>query len=64
MRSIVLPVKFSVLRSLDDSERTYAVSIQIWSLVILPPQDEPIFVEMMQEQLGLASKRDSLAEYL
>ena len=29
VRSIVFPVKFSVLRSFDDNDRTYAVSIQI-----------------------------------
>src|SRR3954470_4068904 len=37
VRSTVFPVKFSVLRSFDDRERTYAVSIQISSLEILPP---------------------------
>ncbi|MBA3645711.1 MAG: hypothetical protein H0W63_05980 [Gemmatimonadaceae bacterium] len=38
MRSIVFPLKFSVLKFFDESERRYAVSIQIWSLDILPPQ--------------------------
>jgi hypothetical protein len=33
-------------------------------VLILPPQDEPIFVEMMQEQLGLVSTHDKLAERL
>jgi hypothetical protein len=37
---------------------------KVMTVLILPPQDEPIFVEMMQKQLGPASKRDSLAKYL
>jgi hypothetical protein len=30
-------------------------------LLVLPPQDEPIFLGMMQEQLGLASLQDRIA---
>ena len=33
-------------------------------VLVLPPQDLPIFVEMMQEQLGLASTHDKIAERL
>ena len=33
-------------------------------MLILPPQDESIFVRMMQEQLGLVSMQDQIAEHL
>ena len=33
-------------------------------MLILPSQDEPIFVRMMQEQLGLSSMQDRIAEHL
>ena len=33
-------------------------------VVILPPQDEPIFIEMMKKELGLASMQDKIAERL
>jgi hypothetical protein len=33
-------------------------------MLILPPQDEPIFVEMMKKGLGLASMQDKIAERL
>jgi hypothetical protein len=32
--------------------------------LILPPQDEPIFVEMMKKELGLDSMQDKIAERL
>ena len=31
------------------------------NVLVLPPQDEPIFLQMMQEQLGLASMQDRIA---
>jgi hypothetical protein len=37
---------------------------KVMKVLILPPQDEPIFVEMMQKGLGLDSKQDSLARHL
>jgi hypothetical protein len=37
---------------------------KVMTVLILPPQDEPIFVEMMQEELGLASTQDRIAEHL
>jgi hypothetical protein len=33
-------------------------------MLVLPPPDEPIFLRMMQEQLGLASTKDRIAEHL
>jgi hypothetical protein len=30
-------------------------------VVVLPPQDEPIFIEMMQKKLGLNSMQDRIA---
>ncbi len=32
--------------------------------VILPPQDEPIFIDLMRKQLGLGSMQDKLADRL
>jgi hypothetical protein len=32
--------------------------------LVMPPEDEPIFVRMVQEQLGLASKQDRIAVHL
>lgn len=32
--------------------------------VILPPRDEPIFVKMIMQKLGLSSVHEQLAEYL
>ena len=37
---------------------------KLLKVLVLPPQDEPIFIEMMQEQLGLASTQDKIAERL
>jgi hypothetical protein len=37
---------------------------KLLKVLILPPQDEPIFIVMMQEQLGLDSTHDKLAERL
>ena len=37
---------------------------KLLKVLILPPQDEPIFVEMMKEQLGLSSMQDRIAERL
>ncbi len=37
---------------------------KLLKVLVLPPQDEPIFLEMMQEQLGLASTQDRIAERL
>jgi len=37
---------------------------KLLKVLILPPQDEPIFVEMMTEQLGLSSMQDRIAERL
>jgi hypothetical protein len=33
-------------------------------VLILPPQDEPIFVEMMKKELGLDSLQDKIAQRL
>jgi len=37
---------------------------KLLTVSILPPQDEPIFVEMMQKELGLNSMQDKIAEHL
>jgi hypothetical protein len=37
---------------------------KLLEVLILPSQDEPIFIRMMQEQLGLVSKQDRIAEHL
>jgi hypothetical protein len=37
---------------------------KVMTVLILPPQDEPIFVEMMQKELGLDSMQDKIAEHL
>ena len=34
---------------------------KLLTVLILPPQDEPIFIEMMKEQLGLNSMQDKIA---
>ena len=34
---------------------------KILAVLVLPPQDEPIFLRMMQEQLGLTSMQDRIA---
>jgi hypothetical protein len=34
---------------------------RLQEVLILPPQDEPIFIEMMKEQLGLNSMQDKIA---
>ena len=53
------------LREHKESVKALDLTLEkVMTVLILPPQDEPIFVEMMREQLGLASTRDSLAEYL
>ena len=33
-------------------------------VLVLPPQDEPIFVKLMKEKLGLNSTQDRIAEPL
>jgi hypothetical protein len=37
---------------------------KLLKVLILPPQDEPIFVEMMQKELGLTSTLDRIADRL
>jgi hypothetical protein len=37
---------------------------KLLKVLILPPQDEPIFVEMMKKELGLNSAEDQIAERL
>jgi hypothetical protein len=37
---------------------------RVMTVLILPPQDEPIFVEMMQKELGLVSMQDRIADHL
>jgi hypothetical protein len=37
---------------------------KLLKVLVLPPQDEPIFIEMMQERLGLNSTQDRIAERL
>jgi len=37
---------------------------ELLKVLVLPPEDEPIFIEMMKEQLGLDSTHDKLAERL
>jgi hypothetical protein len=34
------------------------------TVLVLTPQDEPVFIDMMTEQLGLTSKGDPIAERL
>jgi hypothetical protein len=48
-------------------ERVQAGSTKLERLLevlILPPRDEPSFIEMMAEQPGLSSMRDQIAERL
>ena len=37
---------------------------KLLQVLVLPPQDEPIFVEMMKKELGLNSMQDKIAERL
>jgi hypothetical protein len=37
---------------------------KLLKVLILPPQDEPIFIEMMKKELGLASTQEKIAERL
>ena len=37
---------------------------KVLTVLILPPQDEPIFVKMMQKELGLNSMQNRIAEHL
>jgi hypothetical protein len=37
---------------------------KLLKVLILPPQDEPIFIEMMKKELGLASMQERIAERL
>ena len=37
---------------------------KLLKVLVLPPQDEPIFVEMMQKELGLTSTQDKIADRL
>jgi hypothetical protein len=37
---------------------------KLMTVLILPPQDQPIFVELMQKALGLASMRERIADHL
>jgi hypothetical protein len=37
---------------------------KLLTILILPPQDEPVFVEMMEKELGLNSTKDGIAEHL
>ena len=34
---------------------------KLLKVLILPPEDEPIFVELMQKELGLDSMQDKIA---
>ena len=37
---------------------------KLLKVLVLPPQDEPIFIEMMKKELGLNSMQDRIAERL
>jgi hypothetical protein len=37
---------------------------KLLDVLVMPQQDEPIFIRMMQEQLGLVSKQDRITEHL
>ena len=37
---------------------------KLLKVLILPPQDEPILIKMMQKELGLNSMQDKIAERL
>jgi hypothetical protein len=37
---------------------------KLLDVLVMPPQDEPIFIRMMQQQLGLTSKQSRIAEHL
>ena len=37
---------------------------KLLKVLVLPPQDEPIFIKLMQERLGLNSTQDRIAERL
>ena len=37
---------------------------KLLEVLVMPQQDEPIFIKMMQEQLGLPSMQDRIAEHL
>ena len=53
------------LREYKESVGSLELSLEtLLGVLILPPQDEPIFVEMMKKELGLASMQDRIAERL
>src|SRR4051812_22363110 len=53
------------LREHGESVESLGLTLEeLLKVLILPPQDEPIFVEMMKEELGLDSTHDKLAERL
>ena len=66
------PEEHSRIEEFIDCLREHKESIEFLDLtlekllkvLILPPQDEPIFVETMKEQLGLSSMQDRIAERL
>ena len=37
---------------------------KLLDVLVMPQQDEPIFIRMMREQLGLVSKQDRITEHL
>ena len=55
----------SDLREHKESVEFFDLTLEtMLRMLILPPQDEPIFIRMMQEQLGLSSMQDRIAEHL
>jgi hypothetical protein len=53
------------LRTHRDSVEFLDLTLEtLLKVVILPPRDEPIFVELMKKELGLASPQDKIADRL
>ncbi len=53
------------LRTHRDSVEFLDLTLEtLLKVVILPPRDEPIFVELMKQELGLTSTQDKIADHL
>jgi hypothetical protein len=53
------------LREHKESVESLGLTLEkLLKVLVLPPRDEPIFVEMMQERLGLNSTQDRITERL
>jgi hypothetical protein len=53
------------LRECKDSVAHFALTLEsIMNKLILPVRDQPIFVRLMQEKLGLGSNQEQIADHL